>query len=66
MEMIEINEEELAQVAGGAARTASRTAKKEVCEICGRNQFTVYLGMGGRAVCQKCGHPQIILEWFND
>lgn len=66
MEKIEINEEELEKVAGGAARTETRTAKKESCEICGRNKFTVYLGMGGRAVCQKCGHFQIILEWFYD
>ena len=61
-----MNEEELAQVAGGATRTVTRTANNKRCECCGRNQFTVYLGMGGRAVCQKCGHGQIILEWFND
>ena len=66
MEMKEMNEEELAQAAGGAARTVTRTAKKEVCEICGRNKFTVYLGMGGQATCQKCGHGQLILEWFYD
>ena len=66
MEMKEMNEEELAQAAGGAAQTVTRTASKERCECCGRNQFTVYLGMGGRAVCQKCGHGQIILEWFYD
>ena len=66
LDMKEINDEELAQAAGGAARTETRTAKKEVCECCGRNQFTVYLGMGGRAVCQRCGHGQIILERFYD
>lgn len=66
MEKIEINEEELEKVDGGAAMTATRSAMNEKCECCGRNQFTVYLGMGGRAVCQKCGHFQIILEWFYD
>ena len=66
MEMIELDEKDLAQVAGGAARTETRIAKRESCEVCGRNKFTVYLGMGGRAVCQRCGHGQIILEWFND
>ena len=40
LEMKEINDEELAQVAGGAARkTETRTAKKEVCEYCGRIQI---------------------------
>ena len=39
LEMKEINDEELAQVAGGAARkTETRTAKKEVFEYCGRIQ----------------------------
>ena len=64
MEMVEIQEEELAQVAGDAARTETRIAQNESCECCNHNQFTVYPGMGGRAVCQKCGHGQIILEWF--
>ena len=40
LEMKEINDGELAQAAGGAARkTETRTAKKEVCEYCGRIQF---------------------------
>lgn len=63
---MELNDAELEQVAGGAAKTVTRIATNEKCEICGRNKFTLYLGMGGRAVCQKCGHFQIVLEWFND
>ena len=47
MEMIELDEKDLAQVAGGAARTETRIAKRESCEVCGHNKFTVYLGMGG-------------------
>ena len=64
---MEINEEkDLEMVSGGATKTVTRTAEREVCEVCGRKKFTLYLGMGGRAVCQKCGHAQIVLEWFND
>ncbi len=62
---MEIKDDELEQVAGGAYQTVSRTATNEKCEVCGRNKFTVYIGSGGRSVCQKCGHAQIILEWFN-
>ena len=61
---MEINEQELEQAAGGAAKTVTRTAQKECCECCGRTKFTLHLGMGGRAVCQKCGHGQFVLEWF--
>lgn len=63
---MEINEKDLEMVAGGAARTVTRTATKETCFCCGRNKFTFYPGSGGRAVCEKCGQGQIILEWFND
>lgn len=62
---MEIKDDELEQVAGGAYQTVSRTATNGKCEVCGRNKFTFYIGSGGRAVCQKCGHAQIILEWFN-
>ncbi|MGN1368332.1 MAG: hypothetical protein ACI4WX_05655 [Aristaeellaceae bacterium] len=65
MGIIEIDEDQLAQVAGGAAKTETRTATKEACEVCGRKKFTLYIGQGGRATCQKCGHGQIVLEWFN-
>ena len=61
---MEINEKELEQAAGGAAKTVTRTATKEACECCGHTKFTLYLGMGGRATCQRCGHGQIVLEWF--
>ena len=64
---MEINEEkDLEMVSGGAAKTVTCTAEREVCEVCGRKKGARYLGMGGRAVCQKCGHAQIVLEWFND
>lgn len=61
---MEINEKDLELVGGGATKTETRTATKEECEVCGRKKFTLYLGTGGRAVCQKCGHGQIVLEWF--
>lgn len=61
---MEMNEKELERAAGGAAKTVTRTASKEACEVCGRTKFTLYLGMGGVATCQKCGHGQIVLEWF--
>ena len=62
---VEIREEkDLEMVTGGAAKTETRTAKKESCFCCGHNKFTVYLGQGGRAVCLRCGQGQIILEWF--
>ena len=63
---MELNDVELEQVAGGAYRTETRRAKNEVCEVCKGNKFTVYLGSGGRATCQRCGQGQIILEWWYD
>ena len=60
-----MEEKELEMVAGGAAETATRTATKETCFCCGGNQFILYLGSGGRAVCKRCGQGQIILEWMN-
>lgn len=61
---MEIKDDELEQATGGAYQTSSRTATNEECEVCGGNKFTLYIGSGGRATCQKCGHGQIILEWF--
>lgn len=61
---MEINEKDLELVGGGATKTETHTAAKEECEVCGGKKFTLYLGTGGRAVCQKCGHVQLVLEWF--
>ncbi len=63
--IMEIKDDELEQAVGGAYQTASHTATNEKCEVCGRNKFTLYIGSGGRATCQKCVHAQIILECFH-